>query len=123
MAPWQSTVRTTTTLTALPLGLPTPPPVAFVEGTVGIAVLSGSSAIALHAIAIALMLAALLTRRDPAGASLAAYFGVSVLAAVFMAFPMPVAGAGPSHLIGFGIAIGWLAVGDRIASRTAFAWT
>ena len=91
-------------------GMPTPPPVAFVEGTVEIAMLSGTPAMALHIATIALMLAALLSRRDPAGASLAAYFGVSVLAAVFMAFPMPVAGAGPSHLIGFGIAIGWLAV-------------
>jgi len=40
-----------------------------------------------------------------------------VLAAIFMAFPMPIAGAGPSHLIGFGIAIGWLAVRDRIANQ------
>ena len=102
-------------------GLPTPPPVAFVEGTVEIAMLSGTPAMALHIMTVALALAALLGRHDPAGASLAAYFGVSVLAAVFLAFPMPVAGAGPSHLIGFGIAIGWLAVRDRIASRTAAA--
>jgi cell division protein FtsW (lipid II flippase) len=98
-------------------GMPTPPPVAFVEGTTGIALLSGAPAMALHFIAIALMLAALLYCRDPAGASLAAYFTVSVLAAIFMAFPMPIAGAGPSHLIGFGIAIGWLAVRDRIANQ------
>lgn len=102
-------------------GLPTPAPVAFVEGTVEIAMLSGTPAMALHIATIALTLVALLGRHDPAGASLAAYFGVSVLAAVFLAFPMPVAGAGPSHLIGFGIAIGWLAVRDRIASRTAAA--
>jgi hypothetical protein len=102
-------------------GMPTPPPVAFVEGTVGIALLSGAPAMALHIVTIALMLAALLSRHDPAGTSLAAYLGVSVLAAIFMAFPMPVAGAGPSHLIGFGIAIGWLAVRDRIAGRTAVA--
>jgi len=110
-----------TILSLIVAGLPTPPPVAFVEGTIEIAALSGAAAIALHATAIALMLAALLSRRDPAGASLAAYFGVSVLAAAFMAFPMPVAGAGPSHLIGFGIAIGWLAVRDGIAGRTAIA--
>jgi hypothetical protein len=99
-------------------GIPTPPPVAFVEGTIGIAILSGSPAIILHFLAIALMLAALLSRRGVAGAALAAYFAISAIAAVFLAFPMPVAGAGPSHLIGFGIAIGWLAVADRIASRT-----
>jgi cell division protein FtsW (lipid II flippase) len=108
-------------LSLIMAGMPTPPPVAFVEGTVEIAVLSGAPAIALHLIAIGLMLAALLSRHDRAGASLAAYFGVSVLAAIFMAFPMPVAGAGPSHLIGFGIAIGWLAVRDRIANQTTFA--
>ena len=100
-------------------GIPTPPPVAFVEGTIEIARLSGPTAMALHFLAIALMLAALLVRRDAAGAALAAYFAVSAIAAILMAFPMPVAGAGPSHLIGFGIAIGWLAVRDRIASRTA----
>lgn len=99
-------------------GVPTPPPVAFVEGTVEIAQLSGTAAMLLHLITIALMLAALLSRHDPAGISLAAYFGVSALAAVVMAFPMPIAGAGPSHLIGFGIAIGWLAVADRIATRS-----
>ena len=100
-------------------GMPTPPPVAFVEGTVEIAQLSGAPAVALHILTVALMLAALLSRRDPVGVSLAAYFAVSVLAAIFMAFPMPLAGAGPSHLIGFGIAIGWLAVRDRAISRTA----
>lgn len=98
-------------------GLQTPPPVAFVEGTVGIATLSGPIAIALHGLAVALALVALASRHDPAGVSLTAYFGVSIVAAVFWAFPMPIVGAGPSHLIGFGLAIGWLAVGDRTASR------
>ncbi len=100
-------------------GMPTPPPVAFVEGTVEIALLSGAPAVALHILTIVLMLAALLSQRDPVGVSLAAYFAVSVLAAIFMAFPMPLAGAGPSHMIGFGIAIGWLAVRDRVIRRTA----
>jgi hypothetical protein len=98
-------------------GIQTPPPVAFVEGTVGIAALSGPPAIALHAIAIALTLAALISRHNPAGTALATYFAVSFIAAIFWAFPMPVVGAGPSHLIGFGLAIGWLAVADRAASR------
>jgi hypothetical protein len=80
-----------------------------VEGTVGIAALSGPFAAVLHFAAIALMIAALLSRTDPTGLALAAYFTVATLAAVFWAFPMPVAGAGPSHLIGFGIATGWLA--------------
>ena len=40
-----------------------------------------------------------------------------------MAFPMPLAGAGPSHLIGFGIAVGWLAVRDRAIGRTALVAT
>jgi hypothetical protein len=100
-------------------GMPTPPPVAFVEGTVEIALLSGALAVALHILTVALAFAALLSRRDPVSASLAAYFAVSVLAATFIAFPMPLAGAGPSHLIGFGIAIGWLAVRDRAIGRTA----
>ena len=90
-------------------GIQTPPPVAFVEGTVGIAALSGALAGILHFAAIALMIAALLSRTDPTGLALAAYFTVATLAAVFWAFPMPVAGAGPSHLVGFGIAAGWLA--------------
>jgi len=100
-------------------GVPTPPPVAFVEGTVEIAILSGTPAILLHLAATSLMIAALVSKHDPAGIALAAYFAVSTIAAVFLAFPMPVAGAGPSHLIGFGIAIGWIAVADRIARRTA----
>lgn len=102
-------------------GIPTPPPVAFVEGTIEIALLSGPPAMILHFLATALMLAALLSRNDVAGATLAAYFAISAIAAIFLAFPMPVAGAGPSHLIGFGIAIGWLAVADRIAGRTEAA--
>ncbi|MDQ3143704.1 MAG: FtsW/RodA/SpoVE family cell cycle protein [Pseudomonadota bacterium] len=100
-------------------GIPTPPPVAFVEGTVEIAMLSGALPILLHAMALGLALAALLRRHDAAGAALAAYFAVSAIAAVFLAFPMPIVGAGPSHLIGFGLAIGWLAVSDRLASRSA----
>lgn len=107
------------TLCLIVAGIPTPPPVAFVEGTVEIALLSGELAVALHTLTVALMLAALLSRRDPVGLSLSAYFAVSVMAAIFMAFPMPLAGAGPSHLIGFGIAIGWLAVRDRTIRRTA----
>lgn len=98
-------------------GVQTPPPVAFVEGTVGIAVYSGPPAVALHVLAIILAIAALASRRVPAGTALAAYFAMSSIAAVFWAFPMPIVGAGPSHLIGFGLAIGWLAVADRTASR------
>ena len=64
-------------LSLIVAGMPTPPPVAFVEGTVEIALLSGAPAVALHIVTIALMLAALLSRRDPVGVSLAAYFGVS----------------------------------------------
>jgi hypothetical protein len=90
-------------------GIRTPPPVAFVEGTVGIARLSGTTAVILHLACIGLMVTALLSRRNPAGAALAAYFGVAALGATFWAFPMPVIGAGPSHLVGFGLAIGWLA--------------
>lgn len=100
------------------LGIRTPPPVAFVEGTVGIAVLSGPVALLLHALAIALMLAAMLSARGAAGVALAAYFAVATAAAVFWAFPMPVAGASPSHLLGFGLAIGWIAT-DRAAVRGA----
>ncbi len=98
-------------------GIQTPPPVAFVEGTVGLALLGGPFAGMLHFTAIALMIAALLSRTDPAGLALAAYFTVATLAAVFWAFPMPVAGAGPSHLIGFGIAAGWLATHRQLQGR------
>ena len=93
-------------------GIRTPPPVAFVEGTVGIARLSGTTAAVLHLVCIGLMVTALLCRRNPAGAALAAYFAAAALAATFWAFPMPVVGAGPSHLVGFGIAIAWLASRD-----------
>lgn len=99
-------------------GIQTPPPVAFVEGTVGIAALSGPLSMAFHLFAILLAVAALASRGGRADLALAAYFAVAAIAAVFWAFPMPVAGAGPSHLAGFGIAIGWLAEGVRRASRT-----
>lgn len=102
-------------------GIQTPPPVAFVEGTVEIAALSGPPAVALHVIAVALALAALTSRHNPAGTALTAYFAVSFIAAIFWAFPMPVVGAGPAQLIGFGLAIGWLAVADPSASRISFA--
>jgi cell division protein FtsW (lipid II flippase) len=94
-------------------GIQSPPPVAFVEGTIRIAVLSGSVAMILHFLAIALMAAALLSRSGPTGFALAAYFTVAALAAAFWAFPMPIAGAGPSHLLGFGLAVGWLATDSR----------
>ncbi len=99
-------------LSLLVAGIQTPPPVAFVEGTVEIAALSGPPAVALHIAAVLLGLAALISRRNAAGLALATYFAVSIIAALFWAFPMPVVGAGPSHLIGFGLAIGWLGVGE-----------
>lgn len=102
------------TLGVLIAGIRTPPPVAFVEGTVGIAALSGWPAMALHFSAIGLMIAALLSRDEPTGPALAAYFCVATIAAIFWAFPMPIVGAGPSHLIGFGLAIGWLAERSRV---------
>lgn len=94
-------------------GIQTPPPVAFVEGTVGIASLSGPPAMLLHFAAIALMIAALLSQGGQAGFALAAYFATAAIMAMFFAFPMPLAGAGPSHAIGFGVAIGWLATNRR----------
>ena len=99
-------------------GIQTPPPVAFVEGTITIAQVSGPPALALHGLALALMAAALLSRGGPAGLALAAYFLVAALAAAFWAFPMPIAGAGPSHLVGFGLAVGWLVTESRRASAT-----
>lgn len=103
-------------------GIKTPPPVAFVEGTVGIAALSGLPAMILHFCALALAIAALSSRGSPADQSLAVYFAVVAIAAVFWAFPMPIVGAGPSHLVGFGLAVGWLAEGIRRTSRQrAFA--
>ena len=98
-------------------GIQTPPPIAFVEGTVEIAALSGVPAMLLHIAAIALTIAALSSRGGTNDAALAAYFAAAAVVAVFWAFPMPVVGAGPSHLIGFGLAIGWLAEGVRRAKR------
>ncbi len=111
-------------LTAIALlwyGIATPPPVAFVEGTAGIAATSGATAILLHLAALGLMVSALAMRGDDAGLALAAYFMLAAIAASFFAFPMPVAGAGPSHLIGFGIAIGWLTQGSRRADSSQAA--
>ena len=85
----------------------------------GVSVLA--AAVALHAVAVALALAALASRHDPAGTALTAYFATSFVAAIFWAFPMPVVGAGPAHLIGFGLAIGWLAVSDRPLNRAVGA--
>jgi len=99
-------------------GIRTPPPVAFVEGTVGIARLSGTTAVMLHLACVGLMVVALLSSRNPAGATLAAYFAVAAFVATFWAFPMPVVGAGPSHLVGFGIAIAWLASRDTAAEHS-----
>lgn len=107
------------TVGLLVAGIRTPPAVAFVEGTVGIARLSGTTAVMLHLACIVLMVTALLSRRNPAGAALASYFGTAALAATFWAFPMPLAGAGPSHLLGFGIAIAWLASRDAPNQRRA----
>lgn len=100
-------------------GIQTPPPVAFVEGTVGIAALSGVPAMLLHIAAIGLAIAALSSRGSASDLALGAYLAAATVMAVFWAFPMPIAGAGPSHLIGFGLAIGWLAEGVRRASRTS----
>ncbi|WP_118857733.1 FtsW/RodA/SpoVE family cell cycle protein [Sphingomonas mesophila] len=109
------------TLGLLVSGIQTPPPVAFVEGTVELALLGGSAAIALHVAAVGLAVAALASRGGAADLALAAYFAAAALAAAFWAFPMPIAGAGPSHLAGFGLAIGWLAEGIRRARRTELA--
>lgn len=98
-------------------GIQTPPPVAFVEGTVEIAILSGMPAILLHLAAIGLAVAALVGRGSTADLALGAYLAGAVVMALFWAFPMPIVGAGPSHLIGFGLAIGWLAEGYRRAKR------
>ena len=94
-------------------GIQTPPAVAFVEGTVELARLSGPTAILLHVATAVLMIASLLSA-GRGGAALAAYFATAAAAAVFWAFPMPLAGAAPSHALGFGIAAGWLATQRRI---------
>jgi hypothetical protein len=86
-------------------GIQTPPAVAFVEGTVELARLSGSAGILLHVVTAVLMVAALLSAGQ-GGPALAAYFAVAAAAAVFWAFPMPLAGAAPSHAMGFGLAVG-----------------
>lgn len=102
-------------------GIQTPPPVAFVEGTVGIAALSGVPATLLHIAAIGLGIAALSSRGGAADLALGAYLAGATVMAVFWAFPMPIAGAGPSHLIGFGLAVGWLAEGvQRLRRRAPF---
>ncbi len=97
-------------------GIQTPPAVAFVEGTVELARLSGPAAILLHVATALLMIAALLSAGQ-GGPALAAYFAVAATAAVFWAFPMPLAGAAPSHALGFGIAAGWGATARRRARK------
>lgn len=104
-------------LTLLVAGVKTPPAVAFVEGTADLALTSGSIAAALHIVAVLLGIGAMLAAPGPSGLALAAYFALSVLAALFFAFPMPIVGAGPSHLLGFGLAIGWLTVKSRSPRR------
>jgi hypothetical protein len=94
-------------------GIRTPPPVAFVEGTVELARLGGSVAILLHVATAALMMAALLSAGQ-GGPALAAYFATATATALFWAFPMPLAGAAPSHALGFGMAVGWLATQRRL---------
>ena len=60
-------------------GVQTPPPVAFVEGTMDLARVSGTAAIGLHLITILLMIGALLSGGGAASAALAAYFALAVL--------------------------------------------
>lgn len=98
-------------------GIQTPPAVAFVEGTVEIAAMSGSIAIFLHAFAVVIGVVALAIAGGTDGAALAIYFALTALAALFWAFPMPIVGAGPSHLVGFGVAIGWLAERHAASAR------
>ncbi len=90
------------------IGIRTPPPVAFVEGTKALAVTSGMVAMALHGAALVLMIAALACARHQRGWAVASYFVVCAVAAGFWSFPMPIAGGSPSHMIGFGLAAGWL---------------
>lgn len=97
-------------------GVLTPSPVAFVEGTASTAFTSGPAAMALHLAAIVLMAAAPLNRRSPSGGAVAAYFLVCAIIAMLWAFPMPIAGAAPSHLLGFGCAMAILA-GERWNKR------
>lgn len=98
-------------------GIQTPPSVAFVEGTVELARQSGPTAMLLHAATPLLMMSALLSAGQ-GGPALAAYFAIAAAAAVFWAFPMPLAGAAPSHAMGFGLAIGWVASQRRLSGQT-----
>ena len=105
-------------LVALALAGPrTPPPVAFVEGTIALAATS-ATAMLLHLLATALMLASLFSGSDGNGRSIASYFLIITIAAIFWSFPMPLAGASASHLIGFGLAVGWLTAHGRAARST-----
>lgn len=91
------------------IGMRTPPPIAFVEDTVTIAVTSGAVARVLLLAAIVLMALAPLSGKSPSGPAVTAYFLVSAAIAMLWAFPMPIAGAAPSHLLGFGAAMAILA--------------
>jgi hypothetical protein len=99
------------------IGLATPPPAAFVEGTAATAWTSGAAATGLHLAAIVLMATAALSAKNASGAAVAAYFLVSAAIAMFWAFPMPIAGAAPSHLLGFGCAMAILADKRRSGSE------
>jgi hypothetical protein len=99
------------------IGMYTPPPVPFVEGTAATALTSGPAAMALHFAAIVLMAAAPLTRRSLSGLAVAAFFIVCAAIAMVWPFPMPIAGAAPSHLLGFGCAMAILAGKRRSGSE------
>ncbi len=95
------------------LTLRNPDPVAFVEGTVQLAVQHGPVAIAVHAATMVLMLAPFLIVRKNGGLENFTFFALLALAAVVAAFPMPLAGSAVSPLVGYGAALALLTIPVR----------
>lgn len=94
-----------------------PEPVRFVEATAALALETGPLAIALHLTASLLMLVPFVLHRSREGWALLTFFAALATAAVLGAFPMPVAGAAVSPLVGYGAALALLFLPIRSVFR------
>jgi len=93
------------------------PAVEYVEGVIGMAarISPGLAIVCVGALAILLVPYIWVSRRARAqsdadlGIALAAYFAATLLCSAFRNFPVPIMGYGASPIIGYFIAIGWVA--------------
>jgi cell division protein FtsW (lipid II flippase) len=110
-------------LAALSWAMPDPLlPVPHVEGIVELSAQHGlpwlvASLVALGMLPLPFLLAARESvGRRPENLSLAAYFGILCVAPVFGAYPVPLLGFGPSPVVGYFFALGWLVSMNRATS-------